>query len=100
MAPRTGAYVRSPPKIVATVEGLYETLHPLSETDCLSFESSVLARRGPFANVLTTIPVRERGVEQNVCLLQRGDSADAGRAGIRGDDRVVHAHGARALSLR
>jgi DNA-binding transcriptional LysR family regulator len=60
-----------PPKIVATVEGLYETLHLVSATDCLSLESSVLTRRGPFADVLTTVPVRERGVEQNVCLLQR-----------------------------
>ena len=60
-----------PPVIVATVEGLFEALHLVSETDCLSLESSVLTARGPFARVLTAIPVKERMVEQNVCLLQR-----------------------------
>ncbi|MGF6733656.1 DNA-binding transcriptional LysR family regulator [Paraburkholderia youngii] len=60
-----------PPKIVATVEGLYETLHLVGATDCLSLESSVITKRGPFADMLTTIPVRERALQQNVCLLQR-----------------------------
>lgn len=60
-----------PPKIVATVEGLYETLHLVGATDCLSLEASVVAKRGPFAATLTSIDVRERAVEQNVCLLQR-----------------------------
>ncbi|EEA03629.1 transcriptional regulator, LysR family [Burkholderia sp. H160] len=60
-----------PPKIVATVEGLYEALHLVAATDCLSLEASVIAKRGPFADVLTTIPVRERALQQNVCLLQR-----------------------------
>jgi len=60
-----------PPKIVATVEGLYETLHLVGATDCLSLEASVVAKRGPFASTLTPIDVRERAVEQNVCLLQR-----------------------------
>jgi LysR family transcriptional regulator of abg operon len=59
------------PKIVATVEGLYETLHLVGATDCLSLEASVVAKRGPFAEVLTTIPVREHALQQNVCLLQR-----------------------------
>ena len=59
------------PKIVATVEGLYETLHLVGATDCLSLEASVVAKRGPFADVLTTIPVRESALQQNVCLLQR-----------------------------
>ncbi|MFL9863431.1 LysR substrate-binding domain-containing protein [Paraburkholderia fungorum] len=61
----------SPPKIIATVEGLYETLHLVGATDCLSLEASIVAKRGPFASVLTSINVRERAVEQNVCLLQR-----------------------------
>ncbi|MGF6640034.1 LysR substrate-binding domain-containing protein [Paraburkholderia sp. MM6662-R1] len=65
------SYGLAPPKIVATVEGLYETLHLVAATDCLSLESSVIAKRGPFADVLTTIPVRERALQQNVCLLQR-----------------------------
>ncbi|MFM0741281.1 LysR substrate-binding domain-containing protein [Paraburkholderia xenovorans] len=60
-----------PPKIIATVEGLYETLHLVSETDCLSLESSVVAKRGPFANLLTSIPVHQRVAEQSVSVLQR-----------------------------
>nr|WKF59699.1 HTH-type transcriptional regulator TsaR [Paraburkholderia busanensis] len=60
-----------PPRIIATVEGLYETLHLVGATDCLSLEASVVAQRGPFASTLTAIPVRERAVEQDVCLLQR-----------------------------
>jgi len=60
-----------PPKVIATVEGVFEALHLVGETDCLSLESSVLTRRGPFAGALRTIAVRERPTQQNVCLLQR-----------------------------
>ncbi|MFM0648349.1 LysR substrate-binding domain-containing protein [Paraburkholderia bryophila] len=60
-----------PPNIIATIEGLYETLHLVGATDCLSLEASAVATRGPFASVLTVIPLRERAVDQNVCLLQR-----------------------------
>ncbi|MFM0687769.1 LysR substrate-binding domain-containing protein [Paraburkholderia strydomiana] len=60
-----------PPEIVATVEGLYETLHLVGATDCLSLESSIVAKQGPFASALTVIDVRERAIEQTVCLLQR-----------------------------
>lgn len=60
-----------PPNIIATVEGLFESLHLVSETDCLSLESSIVARHHLFAHALTSIAVRERAVEQDVCLLQR-----------------------------
>ncbi|ASL46810.1 HTH-type transcriptional regulator TsaR [Burkholderia sp. AD24] len=60
-----------PPTIIATIEGLYETLHLVGATDCLSLEASAVATRGPFASLLTVIPLRERAVDQNVCLLQR-----------------------------
>jgi DNA-binding transcriptional LysR family regulator len=60
-----------PPKIIATVEGLFESLHLVGETDCLSLESSIVTRHPLFAQTLTAIPVHERVVEQNVCLLQR-----------------------------
>jgi hypothetical protein len=53
------------------VEGLFESLHLVGETDCLSLESSIVTRHPLFAQTLTSIPVRERAVEQNVCLLQR-----------------------------
>jgi LysR family transcriptional regulator, regulator of abg operon len=61
----------APPNIVATVEGLFESLHLVGQTDCLSLESSIVARHPLFANTLTSIAVRERAVEQDVCLLQR-----------------------------
>ncbi|ACC73318.1 LysR substrate-binding domain-containing protein [Paraburkholderia phymatum] len=60
-----------PPRIVSTVEGLFESLHLVSETDCLSLEAAVVTKRGPFARVLTTIDVRERVAQQEVCVLQR-----------------------------
>lgn len=60
-----------PPTIIATIEGLYETLHLVGATDCLSLEASAVATRGPFASTLTVIPLRERAMDQNVCLLQR-----------------------------
>jgi LysR family transcriptional regulator, regulator of abg operon len=60
-----------PPNVIATVEGLYETLHLVGATDCLSLESSHVVKHGPFASTLTSIAVRERAIEQDVCLLQR-----------------------------
>ena len=62
---------RPPPRIIATVEGLFESLHLVSETDCLSLESSIVATHRLFAHALASIAVRERAIEQNVCLLQR-----------------------------
>nr|WP_244201225.1 hypothetical protein [Paraburkholderia rhynchosiae] len=60
-----------PPKIVATVEGLYETLHLVGAMDCLSLESSIVARRVPSASAGHHRRSRERAIEQTVCLLQR-----------------------------
>jgi LysR family transcriptional regulator, regulator of abg operon len=65
------AYGLPPPRIVATVEGLFETLHFLSETDCLGLEASVVVNQGAFADRLTILPVAERPASQHVCLLQR-----------------------------
>jgi LysR family transcriptional regulator of abg operon len=59
------------PRIIATVEGLFESLHLVGETDCLSLEPSIVTRHPLFAPTLTSILVHERAVEQNVCLLQR-----------------------------
>jgi LysR family transcriptional regulator, regulator of abg operon len=61
----------TPPKVIATVEGLFEALHLVTQTDCLSLEPSVLTQRGLFAHALVSIPVRERATPQDVCLLQR-----------------------------
>jgi LysR family transcriptional regulator of abg operon len=60
-----------PPKIIATVEGLFETLHLVGETDCLSLEPSIVTRHRLFAQGLSSIPIRERSALQHVCLLQR-----------------------------
>jgi LysR family transcriptional regulator, regulator of abg operon len=60
-----------PPRIVATVEGLFETLHFVSETDCLALEASVVVKQGAFADRLAAIPVAQRPAGQQVCLLQR-----------------------------
>lgn len=60
-----------PPNIIATVEGLFESLHLVGETDCLSLESSIVAKHRLFGRTLTSIAVRERAVGQDVCLLQR-----------------------------
>jgi LysR family transcriptional regulator, regulator of abg operon len=60
-----------PPRTVATVEGLFETLHLVSQTDCMALESSAVARQGAFADRLAILPLRERPVAQQVCLLQR-----------------------------
>lgn len=59
------------PRIVATVEGMFETLHLVTETNCLSLESSAVTRHGMFAGALTVVPVRERVSPPDVCLLQR-----------------------------
>ncbi|WP_306716214.1 LysR family transcriptional regulator [Burkholderia dolosa] len=60
-----------PPKIVATVEGLFETLQLVTQTDCLAFESEAVTRDGPFAGVLAKVPVHEHAEPQQICLLQR-----------------------------
>ncbi|MGU7770164.1 LysR family transcriptional regulator [Burkholderia sp. MR1-5-21] len=60
-----------PPTILATVEGMFETLQLVTQTDCLSLESEAVTRHGPFASSLAVVPVRERAAAQDVCLLQR-----------------------------
>ncbi|WP_323120238.1 LysR family transcriptional regulator [Burkholderia alba] len=65
------AHGEPPPTIIATVEGMFETLHLVTETDCLSLESAAVTRHGLFADALTIVPVRERVNPPDVCLLQR-----------------------------
>jgi LysR family transcriptional regulator, regulator of abg operon len=60
-----------PPRIVATVEGLFESLHLVSATDCLSLEASIVATHPLFARTLASIALPEHAMEQDVCLLQR-----------------------------
>ena len=60
-----------PPKILATVEGMFETLQLVTQTDCLSLETEAVTRHGPFAGALAKVPVREQAESQDICLLQR-----------------------------
>lgn len=89
-----------PPKIVATVEGLYETLH--GERDGLPVAGSV--DRGEARAVCEHAHrysgARARGRTERLPAAARGHSAHARRAGTRHDDRFVHAHGAGALKRR
>lgn len=61
----------APPRIVATTEGLFDTLHLIVETDWLSLEPSVVTRHRLFGGELASIPIAERPAESNVCVLQR-----------------------------
>lgn len=65
------AHELPPPKIVATTEAVFDTLHLIVETDCLSVEPSVVTRHRLFAGALVAVPIRERAERSNVCLLQR-----------------------------
>jgi LysR family transcriptional regulator, regulator of abg operon len=59
------------PTVIATVEGLFETLHLVQQSDCLSLEASIVTRHGPFAGSLVPIAIREHAPEQQVCVVQR-----------------------------
>ena len=59
------------PRIIATVEGVFESMHLISQTDCLSLEAAALARHPFFAGTLASIKVKEQPAAQDVCLLQR-----------------------------
>lgn len=65
------AHELPPPRIVATTEAVFDTLHLIVETDCLSVEPSVVTRHKLFAGALVAVPIRERAERSNVCLLQR-----------------------------
>ena len=60
-----------PPKILATVEGMFETLQIVTQTDSLALETEAITRHGPFAGALVKVPVREQADAQDICLLQR-----------------------------
>ncbi|KUZ09210.1 LysR family transcriptional regulator [Burkholderia diffusa] len=63
------AHGQPAPTIIATVEGMFETLQLVTQTDCLALESEAVTRHGPFASALAK--VREQAESQEVCLLQR-----------------------------
>ncbi len=61
----------APPRIVATTEALFDTLHLIVETDWLSLEPSIVTRHRLFGGELTSIAIAERTAESTVSLLQR-----------------------------
>ena len=65
------AHGQPPPRILATVEGMFETLQIVTQTDSLALETEAITRHGPFAGALAKVPVCERADAQDVCLLQR-----------------------------
>lgn len=60
-----------PPRIVATTEALFDTLHLIAETDWLSLEPSVVTRHRLFGGELASIDIAERPAGSTVSLLQR-----------------------------
>jgi LysR family transcriptional regulator, regulator of abg operon len=68
------AHDLAPPRIVATTEGLLDTLHLIVETDWLSLEPSIVTRHRLFGGELTSIPIVERPTESTVSLLQRASA--------------------------
>jgi LysR family transcriptional regulator of abg operon len=61
----------APPRIVATTEALFDTLHLVAETDWLSLEPSIVTRYRLFGGELAAIAIAERPTESSVCVLQR-----------------------------
>ncbi|GAB7538275.1 LysR substrate-binding domain-containing protein [Burkholderia sp. 3C] len=61
----------APPRIVATTEALFDTLHLIVETDWLSLEPSIVTRHRLFGGELASIEIVERAAASTVSLLQR-----------------------------
>ncbi|MBV8501858.1 MAG: LysR family transcriptional regulator [Paucibacter sp.] len=59
------------PKIVATTEALFDTLHLVAQTDYLSLEPQLVTEHPFFADSLTHIPIREPIQASNICLVRR-----------------------------
>lgn len=65
------AHALPPPKIIATTEALFDTLHLIVETDCLSLEPSVVTTHPLFARTLVAVPIAEHAEPSDVCVIQR-----------------------------
>jgi LysR family transcriptional regulator of abg operon len=61
----------APPRIVATTEALFDTLHLVAQTDWLSLEPSIVTRQRLFGGELASIAIDERPAASNVAVLQR-----------------------------
>ncbi|MBV8665252.1 MAG: LysR family transcriptional regulator [Burkholderiaceae bacterium] len=59
------------PKIVATTEALFDTLHLVAQGDYLSLEPFIVTEHSFFKNALTHIPIRESIQVANICLIHR-----------------------------
>ncbi|MES2148775.1 MAG: LysR substrate-binding domain-containing protein [Pseudomonadota bacterium] len=59
------------PRVVATTEALFDTLHLVSQTDYLSLEPEIVSRHPFFVSTLTCIPIAEAIKTSEVCLVHR-----------------------------
>ncbi len=59
------------PKIVATTEALFDTLHLVAQTDYVSLEPQIVIEHPFFASSLTHIPIKEEIQGSNICLVHR-----------------------------
>jgi DNA-binding transcriptional LysR family regulator len=60
-----------PPRIAATTEAVFDTLHCVANSDYLSLEPVRLADHAFFRDHLAVIPLKERLPDTRVCLLRR-----------------------------
>lgn len=61
----------APPRVAATTEAVFDTLHCVAGSDYLSLEPVRLAQHPFFREHVTVIPIRERLPSARVCLLRR-----------------------------
>lgn len=61
----------SPPRVAATTEAVFDTLHCVANSDYLSLEPVRLAVHPFFSDHVVVVPVKERLPDTRVCLLRR-----------------------------
>ncbi|SAL01570.1 LysR family transcriptional regulator [Caballeronia ptereochthonis] len=61
----------APPRIAATTEAVFDTLHCIAASDYLGLEPASLAEHPFFREHVTIVPVAERAAKTPVCLLRR-----------------------------
>jgi DNA-binding transcriptional LysR family regulator len=61
----------APPRIAATTEAVFDTLHCIAESDYLGLEPASLAEHRFFRDHVVVVPIAERATKTSVCLLRR-----------------------------
>jgi LysR family transcriptional regulator of abg operon len=60
-----------PPRIAATTEAVFDTLHCVANSDYLSLEPVRLAAHPFFRDHVAVVPIKEQALSTRVCLLRR-----------------------------